>query len=83
VNKDKGKDSEFTVVVTANGHDSPGTTPSFSWMLSERATAKGGSELGGLGERDNLKEVARDICMTVWEDIDPNHYKKPGVTIEH
>ena len=38
--------------------------------------------VGGMGIQSNAKLTARDVCMTVWDDVDPNHFKKPGGKIE-
>ena len=38
--------------------------------------------LSGLGIQSSAKLTARDVCMTIWENLDPNHFKKPGGTIK-
>lgn len=69
---------DYAVQITVNGHDKPGAEQEWIWMLSD--TKK--KELGGLGNQGSAKLTARDVCMTVWENVDPNHYKKPGGRIE-
>lgn len=68
----------FTVQISVNFHDNPNMEQEWIWMLFDAKT-KG---MGGLGTQSSAKLAARDVCMTVWEDIDPNHYKKPGGRIE-
>jgi hypothetical protein len=69
---------DYAVQITVNFHDKPGAEQEWIWMLSD--TKK--KELGGLGNQSSAKLTARDVCMTVWENVDPNHYKKPGGKIE-
>jgi hypothetical protein len=38
--------------------------------------------IGGIGSQSTSKLTARDVCVTVWDDVDPNHFKKPGGKIE-
>jgi hypothetical protein len=38
--------------------------------------------MGGMGNQTSAKLTAKDICLTIWDDIDPNHFKKPGGKIE-
>jgi hypothetical protein len=74
----KDKVPDFTVQISVNNHDTPGTEQEWIWRLSD--TKK--NELAGLGNQTNAQLAARDVCMTVWEDVDPNHYKKSGGRIE-
>ena len=69
---------DFAVQITVNFHDKPDTEQEWIWFLADRKTKR----LGGMGKQSNAKLTARDVCMTVWEDVDPNHYKKPGGRIE-
>ncbi len=69
---------DFAVQITVNSHDTPNSKQEWVWMLSD--TRK--KELGGLGTQSSAKLTARDVCLTVWEDVDPNHFKKPGGRIE-
>jgi hypothetical protein len=69
---------DYAVQITVNNHDKPGAEQEWIWMLFD--TKK--KELGGLGNQSSSKLTARDVCMTVWENVDPNHYKKPGGKIE-
>ena len=61
-----------------NNHDRPEVEQEWIWMLLD--TKKKG--FGGMGNQSSAKLTAKDVCMTVWEDVDPNHYKKPGGRIE-
>lgn len=74
----ESKPPQFTVQMTVNNHDRPGREQGWIWMLFEA----GKKELGGLGNQSSAKLTARDVCMTVWEDVDPNHYKAPGGRVE-
>jgi hypothetical protein len=70
-----------------SGHDDPkASEQSWTWILhylSDPSPAdKSGHGMGGMGIQSNAKLTARDVCMTVWDDIDPNHFKKPGGKIE-
>lgn len=75
---DKKGPPQFAVQITVNFHDKPDSEQEWIWMLFD-SKSKG---MGGFGTQSNAKLTARDVCMTVWEDIDPNHYKKPGGRIE-
>lgn len=69
---------DYSAQITVNNHDKSGTEQEWIWMLSDiRKKA-----LGGLGNQSSARLTARDICMTVWENVDPNHVKKPGGKIE-
>jgi hypothetical protein len=69
---------DFAVQITVTFHDQPNHEQEWVWMLSD--TRK--KELGGLGTQSSAKLTARDVCLTVWDDVDPNHLKKPGGKIE-
>lgn len=69
---------DFAVQITVNFHDLANHKQEWVWMLSD--TRK--KELGGLGTQSSAKLTARDVCLTVWDDVDPNHFKKPGGKIE-
>jgi len=69
---------DFAVQIAVNNHDKPGGEQEWIWTLSD--TKK--KDLAGLGNQPSAKLTARDVCMTVWEDVDPNHYKRPGGKIE-
>jgi hypothetical protein len=69
---------DYAVHITVNFHDKPGAEQGWIWLLSD--TKK--KELGGMGTQSSAKLTARDVCMTVWENVDPNHYKKAGGRIE-
>jgi len=76
MNTDKVPD--FAVQITVDFHDTPKHEQEWVWMLSNTRR----KELGGLGTQSSAKLTARDVCLTVWEDVDPNHFKKPGGKIE-
>jgi hypothetical protein len=69
------------------GHDNPkASEQSWTWMLgylTDPSPADSKSHgMGGMGIQSTAKLTARDVCMTVWDDVDPNHFKKPGGKIE-
>jgi hypothetical protein len=81
------KKSEFTVQVGVSGHDEPKPSEqSWTWILiwpgDPSPAAKESHGMGGMGSQPTAKLAARDVCMTVWDDLDPNHFKKPGGRIE-
>jgi hypothetical protein len=78
------KVAEFTLQATVDNYGKPGVEQTWTWMIFDMQTKDGKTERGlaGLGNQSTGKLTARDVCMTVWEDVDPNHYKKPGGTIE-
>jgi hypothetical protein len=57
-----------------------------TWILSylaDPSPAESKSHgVGGMGIQSDAKLTARDVCLTVWDDVDPNHFKKPGGKIE-
>jgi len=81
------KKPDFTVQIMVSGHDEKKTgEQSWTWILGYPADPspadKSGHGMGGMGIQSNAKLTAKDVCMTVWDDIDPNHFKKPGGRIE-
>jgi len=72
-----------TVQITVNFHDTPGHEQEWIWMLFGGPQQAGKEKtLSGLGIQSSAKLTARDVCMTIWENLDPNHFKKPGGTIK-
>jgi hypothetical protein len=81
------KKPDFTVLIVMSGHDNPkDTEQSWTWMLGYPGDPspkdKSGHGVGGMGIQSTAELTARDVCLTVWDDIDPNHFKKPGGKIE-
>ncbi len=81
------KKPDFAVHIMVSGHDDKKVgEQSWTWMLgylNDPSPADSKSHgMGGMGIQSNAKLTARDVCMTVWDDIDPNHFKKPGGKIE-
>jgi hypothetical protein len=80
------KKSQFVVQISVNGHDKNPDDQTWTWMLfwpGDTSPAENkGHGMGGLGTQTSAKLTARDVCMTLWEDLDPNHFKKPGGRIE-
>ena len=69
--------ADFTLTVNVNMKPSENWT----WLLGHRAAGKE-DQLGGMGTNDTVQKTSADICKTIWDDIDPNHFKRPGVKIE-
>lgn len=81
------KKSDFTVQISVMGHDDPKVSEqTWTWVLGwpgDPGTTDSKSHgFGGMGTQTTAKLTARDVCMTVWDDVDPNHFKKPGGRIE-
>jgi hypothetical protein len=81
------KKPAFIVRITVVGHDDPNATGQlWTWMLGYPADPspadREGHGVGGMGSQSNAKLTARDVCQTIWDDIDPNHFQKPGGKIE-
>jgi hypothetical protein len=80
------KKPDFTVQIMVSGHDDPTADKSWTWILGypgDPGPADSKSHgMGGMGSQSNARLTARDVCMTVWDDVDPNHFKKPGGKIE-
>jgi hypothetical protein len=82
------KKPDFTVQITVFGHDDPNFGgQSWAWILGYPADPDSSANnkahgLGGMGTQSTAKLTARDVCMTIWDDIDLNHFKKPGGEIE-
>jgi len=81
------KKPEFMVQVGVWGHDKPDSSEqTWTWILSwpgdPSPANKESHGTGGMGSQSTAKLAARDVCMTVWDDVDPNHFKKPGGKIE-
>lgn len=69
---------DYAVQISVNFHDHPNHDQEWVWMLSDTHNKK----LGGLGTQTSAKLTARDVCLTVWEDVDANHFNKPGGRID-
>ena len=81
------KKPDFTVQISVMGHDDPKLSEqTWTWILGwpgDPGAADGKAHgMGGMGNQSTAKLTARDVCMTVWDDVDPNHFKKPGGKIE-
>jgi len=80
------KKPAFTVLISVSGHDDHPDNQTWSWNLAypgDPSPADSKSHgVGGMGAQSNAKLTARDVCLTVWDDVDPNHFKKPGGKIE-
>lgn len=81
------KKPEFTVQINVLGHDDPNLKEqTWTWILgypgdSSPADRKAHGT-GGMGAQSNGELTARDVCLTIWDDVDANHFKKPGGRIE-
>ena len=78
---------DFAVHIMVSGHDDKKAgEQSWTWILGylndPSPADKPGHGMGGMGSQSTAKLTARDVCMTVWDDVDPNHFKKPGGKIE-
>jgi hypothetical protein len=81
------KRPDFTIQISVMGHDDPKLNEqTWTWILSwpgDPGSADGKAHgMGGMGNQSTAKLTAKDVCMTVWDDVDPNHFKKPGGKIE-
>jgi hypothetical protein len=80
------KKPAFTVQIGVAGHDQHPDDLSWTWMLSwpgdPSPAAHPGHGMGGMGSQSSAKLTARDVCLTIWDDVDPNHFKKPGGKVE-
>jgi hypothetical protein len=81
------KKPDFTVQINVMGHDAPklgGQT--WTWILGypgdPTPVDSKSHGIGGMGNQSTAKLTARDVCLTIWDDLDPNHFKKPGGRIE-
>jgi len=81
------KKPDFTVQINVMGHDDRTVgEETWTWILGwpgdPSPEGKSSHGMGGMGNQSNAKLTARDVCLTVWDDVDPNHFKKPGGKIE-
>jgi hypothetical protein len=81
------KKPNFTVQVSVMGHDNPKfNEQTWTWILAwpgdPGPADKAGHGIGGMGNQSTAKLTAKDVCLTIWDDVDPNHFKKPGGKIE-
>ena len=71
----ESKKSQFIVQITVTGHDNNADDQTWTWMLfwpSDPSPAGSKSHgMGGLGAQASAKLTARDVCMTLWFDVDP------------
>lgn len=86
IDETRHPDPDFTVRMQISGHDDHPKDQTWTWMLayphdpSPKNTKDHG--VGGLGVQSTAKLTARDVCLTVWDDVDPNHFKKGGGRVE-
>jgi hypothetical protein len=77
---------DFVVLISIDGHDSHADNQSWTWILGwpgdPSPPGQKCTRVGGMGFQSNAQLTARDVCLTVWDDVDPNHFKKPGGRIE-
>jgi hypothetical protein len=81
------KKPDFAIQITVFGHDDPNFGgQSWTWILGypgDPGPADSKTHgMGGMGSQTTAKLTARDVCKTIWEDVNPNHFKKPGGKIE-
>jgi len=80
------KKPDFTVQINVTGHDVTPKDQSWTWILGwpgdPSPANKPSHGMGGMGIQSNAKLTAKDVCLTIWDDVDPNHFKKPGGRIE-
>lgn len=80
------KKPDFVVQVSVEGHDRHPDDQSWIWLLgwlTEPKQQKSESHgMAGMGTQSSALLAARDVCLTIWDDIDPNHFDKPGGKIE-
>lgn len=83
----EGSKPDFTVQIGVSGHDKHPDDETWTWILAwpgdPSPSNKQSHGMGGLGSQSSAKLTARDVCLTIWDDMDPNHFKKPGGKIEH
>jgi hypothetical protein len=77
---------DFAVQVGVSGHDNHLDGESWTWLLvwpgDPSSLAKESHGMGGMGSQSSARLAARDVCLTIWDDLDPNHFKRPGGKIE-
>jgi hypothetical protein len=88
------KAPDFQLNISVLGHDIHPNHEKWTWMLFHRGPSNSGDvraqgsvsnlsdALAGMGNQSSGKLTARDVCQTVWDDVYPNHFKKPGGKIE-
>lgn len=81
------KKPDFTLQIDVSGHDDPKLEgQQWTWILGypkdPSPADKPSHGVGGMGIQSTSKLAARDVCLTVWDDVDSNHFKKPGGKIE-
>ena len=80
------KKPAFTVQIGVKGHDDHPDDQSWTWILSWPGDPSPKEQenhgAGGMGIQSSASLTAIDVCKTIWDDVDPNHFKKPGGTIQ-
>jgi len=80
------KKPAFNVLISVDGHDESPDNQTWVWILGwpgdPSPADKEGHGVGGIGSQSTATLIARDICLTIWDDLDPNHFKKPGGRVE-
>jgi hypothetical protein len=78
--------TDFTLQVGVSGHDKHSENQDWTWMLfypSDPSPKDSmGHGMGGMGSQSNAQLTARDVCLTIWDDIAPNHFKRQGGTVQ-
>lgn len=84
-----GERPDFLVTIQVMGHDRQGfgatsVDETWDWTLltgRRKNSSPVGSfsdAFGGVGTQSSAALTARDVCQTIWDDIDPNHFQTPG-----
>ena len=81
------KKPDFTVQISVMGHDDTSVgEQTWTWILGypgDPSPANNNAHgIGGMGNQSTAKLTAKDVCLTIWDDVDPNHVEKPGGKIE-
>jgi hypothetical protein len=82
----ESKNPAFTVQIGITGHDDHPDDQTWTWILGWPGDPSPADQkshgIGGMGTQSTAQLTARDVCLTIWDDVDPNHFKKPGGRIE-
>src|ERR1700738_1085932 len=73
----EGKTPAFTVQIGITGHDDHPDDQTWTgvlvWPGDPSPANKDTHGVGGMGSQSSARLTAKDVCLTVWDDIDPNH----------
>jgi len=82
----EGEKPAFTVQLSVTGVLSDNHQQTWGWWLrwpgDPGPANRDGYGFGGTGTQSSARLTARDVCLKIWDDVDPSHFSKSGQPVK-